>query len=162
MERLVKILNNGLSVVFDRGKFDDWCVYLVQKNGTRYAPKDVEYFANLQEIAKTYPANKIFNNFLSIYQNTTNQIDPKVIELIGSITKTYRVEHTNIIDQWFTVLYAGMVAEENKSLAVLKKRIKLLGMHQVLVEQIAPAQAAIFSKGKTWQEIESVLLLKGL
>jgi hypothetical protein len=35
-------------------------------------------------------------------------------------------------------------------------------MHQVLVEQITPAQASIFSKGKTWQEIESVLQLKRL
>ncbi len=39
---------------------------------------------------------------------------------------------------WFNVLYAGMVAEENKENAVLKKRIKRLGMHQVLIDGLEP------------------------
>jgi len=162
MERPVKILNNELCVVFDQGRFDDWCVYLVQKNGTRYAPKDVEYFAQLQELDKQYDANKVYNDFLRIYHKTTRQIDPHVLELIGFLVKTYKVEHSDIMEQWFTVLYSGMVAEENKKHAVLKKRIKLLGMHQVLIEKITPDEAASYSKGKTWQTIESILKAKGL
>jgi len=41
-----------------------------------------------------------------------------------------------------------MVAEENKRSAVLKKRIKRLGVHQLLTEGMAPGRAAAFSRGK--------------
>ncbi|WP_394369133.1 DUF7004 family protein [Carboxylicivirga marina] len=29
MSQLVKTLLNGQKIVFDKGKFDDWCVYIV-------------------------------------------------------------------------------------------------------------------------------------
>lgn len=162
MERLVKILHNGQQVVFDQGTFDEWCVYLLQNNGKRYAPKDVEYFTQLQELTQYYLTNKVYNDFLQIYYKTTNRLDPEVLEQIDCIAKTYKVEHSDTLEKWLTVLYAGMIAEENKKHAVLKKRIKLLGMYQVLVEQITPEQAAIYSKGMSWQAIEKVLQAKSL
>jgi hypothetical protein len=62
---------------------------------------------------------------------------------------------------WFNVLYAGMVAEENKEHALLKKRIKRLGMHQVLLENMEPEKAALFSKGKKWTELDKLMKEKG-
>ena len=60
------------------------------------------------------------------------------------------------VKKWFTVIYAGMIAEENKAKAILKKRIKRLGMYQTLVEQMPAAEAAIFSKGKKWRELDNI------
>jgi hypothetical protein len=54
-----------------------------------------------------------------------------------------------------------MVAEENKEHAILKKRIKRLGLYQVLVENMEPEQAAIFSKGKKWTELDKLMKEKG-
>ncbi|NTV99741.1 MAG: hypothetical protein HGA19_00375 [Oscillochloris sp.] len=53
-----------------------------------------------------------------------------------------------------SILYAGMIAEENKRQARLRKRVKRLGVHQVLFEGLAPEEAATFSKVKLWEVID--------
>ena len=41
-----------------------------------------------------------------------------------------------------------MVAEENKRKAVLKKRIKRLAVHQMLLERMPVAEVVVWSKGR--------------
>ena len=65
------------------------------------------------------------------------------------------------MDIWFSIIYAGMIAEENKANAILKKRIKRLGMHQVLIEGLDPNLAANFSKGKKWKELDALMRERG-
>jgi hypothetical protein len=161
MERLIKLLPNQQKVVFDKGKFDDWCVYVVEPNGERYAPKDAVYFAEFQKINLSYPENKVYNDFVSIYKKTTATIDEQVLALIENLYLSYLPHHREKTALWFTVLYAGMVAEENKVGAILKKRIKRLGMHQLLIQKLAPETAAAFSKGKSWRELDSLMLQLG-
>ena len=59
------------------------------------------------------------------------------------------------------ILYSGMIAEENKENKILKKRIKRLGIHQVLIDGISPEKAAVFSKGKKWKELDEIMKSKG-
>ena len=54
-----------------------------------------------------------------------------------------------------------MFAEENKAQAKLKKRIKRLGAHQVLIEGRPPEVAAEFSKGRPWQELDEECRRRG-
>jgi hypothetical protein len=54
-----------------------------------------------------------------------------------------------------------MIAEENKKNAILKKRIKRLGIYQVLIEGMKPEVAAVFSKGKKWRELDKTMLERG-
>lgn len=61
---------------------------------------------------------------------------------------TYYQKDALEFDIWFSVIYLGMVAEEKKQNAVLKKRIKRLGMYQILFEKLSAEDAAFFSKGK--------------
>ncbi len=157
MSRLVKLLRNKKKVIFDRGKFDDWCVYVVGENGEKKAPLDIEYFRDLQQIARDYGTNKVYDDFVVIYQNTTGEIDPKTLKIIDGIVDSYGEEHKDIMEQWFSVLYAGMIAEENKKHAILKKRIKRLGMHQILLLNKTAEFAANFSKGKKWKELDSTM-----
>lgn len=49
-----------------------------------------------------------------------------------------------------------MIAEENKDYAILKKRIKRLGMHQILIEKISPEKASNFSRGRNWRELDKI------
>jgi hypothetical protein len=162
MHNLIKKLTNGKQVVFDSGRFDNWCVYIIDENGTRKAPHDVTYFTELQTISLTYLNNKVYNDFLKIYDITDKAIDKKVLELIDEITSSYLPEHKTIVEQWFTVLYAGMIAEENKHKAILKKRIKRLGMHQALVLKMPATEAATFSMGKNWREIDAIMKAVGI
>ncbi len=157
MSKLVKLLRTNKEVIFDKGNFDDWCVYVVDENGERKAPFDVEYFRDLQLIAKEYKGNKVYNDFLLIYEHTTKEIDPKTLKIIDKIVSSYQEQHRNVIEKWFSVIYAGMIAEENKQYAVLKKRIKRLGMYQVLMLDDKAEFAANFSRGKKWRELDAIM-----
>ena len=159
--KLIKELINNRKVIFDTGKFDDWCVYVVEANGSRNAPFDVDYFTDLKTLSTHYTGNKVYDDFVTIYSLTTKSIDANVIIEIDKIVSTYNLAHQVIIEQWFTVLYAGMIAEENKQFAILKKRVKRLGMHQVLIENLPPSIAANFSKGKKWRELDAIMKQKG-
>jgi len=157
MSKLIKRLQNSRSVIFDRGNFDDWCVFIVESNGFKKAPLDETYFGDLFEISKKYQQHKVYADFVLIYKRTTKMIDLSVLQLIDAIVETYRHEDKILVEQWLTVIYAGMVAEENKHLAVLKKRVKRLGMHQVLLLGISAKTAAKFSNGKKWRELDAVM-----
>ncbi len=160
MARLIKTISDGSTIEFDSGKFDDWCVYLSRPNKSRYAPTDIEYFTALNEYGDEFSHSRIYNDFVSFYNNTTRTIDEPVLNQITSISRGYG-NHQVDIDVWFTIIYAGMVAEENKQFAILKKRIKRLGMHQVLIDRNEPSFAANFSKGKKWRELDSIMKQKG-
>jgi len=153
MKRIIKTFASGRVLEFDAGKFDDWCIYLNEPGGQRTAPKDVEYFARLQELAEKHGAGKIYKDFVAIYQRTTAQLDAAVLNSISMLSKNYSADAAGI-EELLTIVYAGMVAEENKKGAMLKKRIKRLGLHQVLLEKLDPEKAAGFSKGKSWRELD--------
>lgn len=157
MSRLVKNLKNNRSVIFDSGKFDEWCVYVTEANGTKKAPFDETYFSELYNISQKYEQNKVYEDFVQIFNLTTKEIQNTVLEVINQITETYLLEDQVIIEQWMTVLYAGMIAEENKERAILKKRVKHLGMYQVLVLNMPAREAAKFSYGKPWRELDAIM-----
>lgn len=153
MQQLIKIFPDKSFVKFDKGKFDTWCVYLYRPNIGIYAPVDVEYFSFFKQLAIIVGAGKVYADFIEIYNRTGISIEESVLQLIASIS----IDYPNILlsEIWFCVVYAGMVAEENKEKAILKKRIKRLAMHQVLRENLSPEDAAVFSKGKTWRELDN-------
>lgn len=157
MTRIIKELANNRRVIFDGGSFDDWCVYVVEESGLKKAPFDVEYFSDLKNISKYYEPDKVYDNFVEIYDRTGMSVDRDVLSLIDGLVSTYRVEHQALAEQWFVVIYAGMIAEENKQFAILKKRIKRLGMHQILKLGYEPRVAANFSKGKKWRDLDAIM-----
>ena len=160
MPKRINRFSHGGFIEFDRGKFDDWCVFVTRANGERFAPTDVQYFSRLKKLGEIYGNSFIYIDFLTIYSRTTAVIDADVLTLIAILSKHYFDDRLEM-EIWFNVLYAGMVAEENKEHAILKKRIKRLGMYQVLVENMEPELAAIFSKGKKWKELDKLMKEKG-
>jgi hypothetical protein len=54
-----------------------------------------------------------------------------------------------------------MIAEENKENTHLGKRIKRLGMHQLLVEQADPLIVANYSRGMSWRAIDADCKARG-
>jgi len=156
MAVLIKTIGDGSTIEFDKGSFDEWCVFLTPKGQSRFAPKDILYFKELNQLGKKYGYKKIYHDFVKIYQYTHSKINPKLLDGITNIAHNYGEDQV-IMDIWFTVIYAGMVAEENKQHAVLKKRVKRLGMYQLLIENKPPEYAASFSKGKKWRDLDQLM-----
>lgn len=160
VRRLIQTFPDGTTVSFGPGSFDEWCVYLHRPGGRPHAPRDESYFARLQHLGNRHGHQTLYDDFVAVYDRTTAEVDAAVLGLIASLTAKYGPDALELAI-WFTVIYAGMVAEENKAKAVLKKRIKRLGMHQALVERLVPAEAATFSRGKKWPELARLCRSKG-
>ena len=160
MSKLIKIINTQIRIEFDTGSFDNWCVYLTKPGKVRYAPTDIEYFNWLKKQAQVFGAAKIYNDFISFYELTGKEIDPGLLDVITKLSRDYD-SVSEEADIWFTVIYAGMIAEENKVNTILRKRIKRLGMHQLLLEDYKAEEAANFSRNKKWRELDMLMKQKG-
>jgi hypothetical protein len=152
---------DGSTLAFGAGRFDSWCVYLTRPGRARYAPKDTDYFAQLRVLAERYGTERLYADFLAAYYRTTKEVSPHVLEMIYHMAKAYGPDALEV-DIVLSILYAGMVAEENKRRARLRKRVKRLGVHQVLIEGLTPEAAATFSKGKPYDVIELECAARGL
>ncbi len=128
MPNKINNFSNGGFIEFDSGCFDGWCVFLTTSNGKRFAPTDAEYFSRLKVLSEKFGPQNIYDDFVVIYNRTTKNVDTKVFDLILVLSRFYD-EDASEIEMWLNVLYAGMIAEENKENATLKKRIKRLGVH---------------------------------
>jgi hypothetical protein len=152
--RLIKRVGE-FDVVFGRGKFDNWCVYVLHKD-VICPPLDYQYFYRLLKLGETYGCEKIYFDFIKVYKKTTKVVEEEVLELISNISSNYHPD-SQTIELLFLILYAGMIAENNKEGAILAKRIKRLGMYQVLILKEPPLIAANFSKGKGWRELDKIM-----
>lgn len=148
MRRLIKRLSTGAEVYYDKGKFDDWCVYVDDPGRSVFAPRDTQYFATLRQLAARHTAGRLYADFVAIYEATDREVRPATLAMIDKIAATYG-DDAAAVEYTLTVIYAGMVAEQNKANAVLGKRIKRLGVYQVLMLGMPPGVAANFSRGKS-------------
>jgi len=150
--RVIRTFADGSVLEYDRGKFDSWCVFLTRPTKARYAPLDIQYFADIVDYAVHFSPKLIYQDFTTIYNATTKQIEESTLGLIHDLTQKYGTDALEI-EIIFTIIYAGMVAEQNKQFTKLGKRVKRLGIHQVIFDKMLPGQAANFSKGKGWRDI---------
>ena len=159
---IITNLNDGTVIERDKGSFDDYCVYVTRPNEKRYAPRDTEYFCFFIEKAKHYSPQKIYEDYVSIYNKTSSIINQSVIdEIKNNICYNYEQKDQLEFALWYIVIYLGMVAEENKRYAVLKKRIKRLGMYQILFDGMTAYEAANFSRGRKVAELDPLCREKG-
>lgn len=150
--RPIKTFSNGESLVYDTGAFDDSCIYFCKPDGTRNPPRDVEYFSTLAELRNIYGSKRLYSDLKKIFILTGKEIDEKVFDYISLVSEEYAEDRLKV-DILFTILYAAFVSEENKANTKLGKRIKFLGIHQILIEGKDPEATANFSRGMGWREI---------
>jgi hypothetical protein len=144
----------GAKIYFARGKFDSWCVFLERPAAKAYAPLDTEYFTFFKQLAKAYSPTEVYESFQKIYALTSAVLNPTVAKVIRAESLKYGFAASDA-EIWLAVIYGGMVAEENKANAILKKRIKHLGLHQVLFQKLTVNEAASWSRGRKWREIDA-------
>lgn len=151
---------NGVKVGFETGSFDDWQVNIIDQNGEKHAPLDREYFSELLVLKDLIGAEETYELFVKIFEKTEKTVDPRVIRFISEVAEELN-EIKSDIDILFTIIYYTMIAEENKSFTKLGKRIKRLGIHQILIEGMNERTAANYSKGMKWREIDSLCQERG-
>ena len=150
----------GTQIYFSKGKFDSWCVYL-KKNGNAQVPHDKSYFKALKELAAKYGEDAIYDKFVQIYEKTSVKCYANVVNYIEDLSQDLEEEDRELFWNTLTTLYFAMVAEENKKFTKLGKRIKRLGIHQILQEDLNISEAAQYSKGMKWRQIHDECVERG-
>ena len=161
MGRRIKNFPGGAFLEFDRGGFDDWCVYWVQPGQARKALRDEEYFEQMIALAEKYGREKLYQDYLKVYKYTGKNLDMKVLRAITGLAKREYGQDVLRADYLLTVLYAGMIAEENKKYTKLGKRVKRLGVYGILMEGQSAQTAANLTRGMKYQQIEAMCKAKG-
>ena len=155
---------DGSFLRYGRGKFDNWCIYLTRVtdefNVRDYAPHDCHYFKRLQYYASIYGNELIYKDFVTIYNLTSKEPSSDVFDEIKEMAKKYKESRLNI-SIIFSILYMGMIAEENKEHSRLGKRIKRLGIYQILMENVNYEEAANFSRNKRWRYLDKICTDRG-
>ncbi len=109
-------------------------MYYIAPTGQKKAPKDIEYFSFIKELDETYGSDMVYNLIFEIFKKTTNNVDTQILEYITQQCKIKFGTQSLEADKNITFIYLGMIAEENKKNAVVKKRIKMLGIYYLLKE----------------------------
>ena len=143
--------SDGEAIGFGRGRIDNFCVYHRIEGLTR-APLDTEYFDFMEGLSRSHSAKKVYRRFVTLYEYVCKEIGEDAIELIDTISSDFPKEH-RACQTYFTILYLAMVAEENYPGTKLGKRLKRLGIHQILIEGMKVETAANWSRRKPWREI---------
>ncbi|MCW3160663.1 DUF7004 family protein [Chryseobacterium oryctis] len=151
--KIIKEFNNGGRLFYDKGNFDKWCIFYEcePREVKKFAPTDKFYFKHLLDSSKKYIT--VYDDLMDIFHKTTNEFDEKILHDIEFICQKYG-EDALQIEITFIVVYCGMIAEEKKANTKLGKRIKMLGIHQLLKENFGIDEAADFSRGKGWRILD--------
>lgn len=142
------------------GRIDNWCVYYYDENGKKRALRDIEYFRQLKCLSLKYGAERIYKDYVQIYNNTHKEIESQTVDLISAIASQYEDSKLEV-KKVFSELYMTMISEENKKNTRLGKRIKRLGVYALLLEGKNEQKAANFMRHRTAEEISQMCSEKG-
>ena len=159
MPRIIKNFQDGSHLEYDRGKIDSWCVYIVKEDGTKKPPRDRDYFNELKQLADVYGAERVYGDFVEIYDSTTKAIDNAVLLRISQIASTY--DDSMEVDKLYTTFYMAMTAEENYPNTKLGRKIKRLAAHEILLEGREVGDAVNFMRSMGWKEINALCEERG-
>jgi hypothetical protein len=143
----------GDRIYFGEGWFDGWCVFLEQPGCAFYAPSDADYFSAFLTMARLTSRECVYASFLLLYLKTEKDVTSDALAVIAAEAAKYGT-YAPGAETWLAVIYGGMVAEENKKAAVLRKRIKRLGVHQLLIKGMPIQYAASWSRDRGCMEIQ--------
>lgn len=159
MNSFFRKFDNGVLLEYDIGKFDDWCVFKTNEYGFRRAPLDIDYFTQLYNFGTKYGFDKVYNDFVELYNNTTKDINFNINKIVDKIAQKY--DEFQDMQELLTILYMTMVAEENKAYTRLGKRIKRLGVYTLLIEKKDLQYSVNFMKGMSWRQIDKMCQDRG-
>lgn len=151
--------NRQTCVYFDKGNFDKYCVYVNGRGRFRYAPTDDEYFNWILNLSKKYTVEQVWDDFCQVFNIVdTNENDNDVMNLIQKIDIHY--DEDTII--WWILFYMTMLAECKKENAILKKRIKKLGVYNLLFDKYSIDYVTTYMRNQTWRDLDKLMKERGV
>lgn len=159
--RKIKEFIDSSYLAYSTGNFDNWCVYIVKSDGEATIPLDTDYFQQIYELSLIYGVDKVYGDFVNIYDSTDKDIDEAVLQKITECSLSYGYHQSISVDKLFTTIYMTMISEENYPNTKLGKRIKRLGIYEMLYSQRTVYDAANFMKGMSWKEIDRLCEERG-
>lgn len=160
MGRKIWTLENGYVLEFDHGQFDEWCVYEVSPLGHRTAPRDVDYFRELLHLSKVYGQQIVYDDFVVVFDASGSKVTEESVDIVIEVARRYGKDE-EAMKRVFLILHMAMVSENLKANTRLGKRIKRLGVHDLLLESGEIAHAAHFMRGMGWREIDQLCRARG-
>lgn len=160
MGQKIKTFADESYLEYDQGSFDEWCVYLTKSDGIKRPPKDTDYFSRMRDFANKYGSNRIYNDYVRVYDLTGKQVEKTTLSKITVISASYGNDALEI-DVILSILYLAMISEERKKNTRLGKRIKRLGIHKLLIENQSVSESANFMRGMKWYEIDKLCTERG-
>lgn len=160
MGTVIKRFSDGSFLEYDRGSFDDWCVYYTNSTGIRKPPRDTDYFRQLRELAEAYGTEKVYGDYVNVYEISGKEISENALNKISILSASYGDAQLEV-DVMFSVLYMAMIAEERKKYTRLGKRIKRLGIYNLLIENKSVTESANFMRGMGWRDIAQLCEERG-
>ena len=106
----------------------------------------------MKNLAERCGTDKVYNDYVKVYDLTGKQVSKAALDSITLLSEEYGAS-ANQVDIIFSILYMAMIAEERKAGTRLGKRIKRLGIHKLLIENIPVREAANFMRGMGWRDI---------
>lgn len=89
MGQIIQRFRDGAFLEYDRGSFDDWCVYFTEPSGSRKPPMDVDYFSQIQDLADRFGAHTVYENYVTVYDMTDKCVYGSVFDTITDVSSKY-------------------------------------------------------------------------
>jgi hypothetical protein len=112
-------------------------------------------------------SKQLYEDIVKIYDKTTDTVDPELLEEITQLSLKYPSPPPSdsrwevSVDKVLSIIYAAFIAEENYPNTMLGKRVKRLGLYQVLIEGMDPYEASQYSVGMDWEDIAEACRVRG-
>ena len=149
MENNASPLADFQSMEFDSRREYKWFVYFDQANADRQHTGYVENLRELQNFATRYSPDRLYRDFVKIYDATEINVNPKTLDLIAEISESYYDDAANI-NYLFTLIYFALLSEHNKKNQQLGKRIKRLAVYQALFDKVQAEEVRYHVPRKWW------------
>lgn len=148
MKKLITF-SDGSYLAFDKGKIDEFRVsFYDETDNLSHSPKDTEFLWFFKKLAeKGNNPREVFDELLAIAKQINKDTE------ISTVVLPHHAKDKSQI-RYYYALIAAMIAEENKEIHIVGKRVKLLGLHQVLLQDMHPKIAAKWSVGMPWKDID--------
>ena len=148
----------GYEIYFGPGRFDSWCVYMKDNNHEKI-PLDKDYFLWILNLANKYSKKQVYKDFITIYNSVNEEFDEnECYKICQTIDKHYEEDTTH----WWVIFYMTMVAECTKKNSILKKRIKHLGVYNILFDEYEVDYVVKYMRGKRWRELDKLMKERGI
>jgi len=144
---------------FDPGNEYKWFVYFDQANAVRKYASDSENLSVLQSLAGKYTPERIYRDFVKLYDVTESNFNPNALNTIAVIAESYGDDAAEI-NYLFSIMYFGMLSEQHKKDAKLGKRIKRLAVYQALFDTYK-AEGPSYYPSRKWWLLDSLCSQRG-